>query len=380
MAKKPAGSEQVVMVGEMPPENDPLHTLDLSKTPLSARGGVVNDDEEGDGHADGIRRRSPNKGDDDAKRKFEEEEEDPEDGDADEEDAEEEEDSDEEEVSDDDDPDDDDDSDEAEARRQRNRERRQQKKRTRRQMRQRDKEYIRQLEQQNKLLDQRIAKLEQRGSESERAQIDQSIRQADTQIQQAEKALERAIERGDGKSAREASDMLYKARQTKDGLESYKKRMGQAPQSQPLDPVVQNRAQSWLSDHSWYDPQGADEDSAIVRMLDERVHAEGYDPRSQDYWDELSRRVARRLPHRFDDDEADDDDAPARRTGKRKSAARKPKLGGSGREGRSAGKNSFKLSPERIRAIKESGKWDDPAERQKAIDAYRRYDKEHGGA
>jgi hypothetical protein len=40
-----------------------------------------------------------------------------------------------------------------------------------------------------------------------------------------------------------------------------------------------------------------------------------------------------------------------------------------------AGGNEFRLSPERVRAIKEAGRWDNPTEREKMIRKYAEYDR-----
>ncbi len=47
---------------------------------------------------------------------------------------------------------------------------------------------------------------------------------------------------------------------------------------------------------------GKDEDSAIVKVIDQRLAAEGYNPATEEYWVELDNRVARRLPHRYGED------------------------------------------------------------------------------
>ena len=51
----------------------------------------------------------------------------------------------------------------------------------------------------------------------------------------------------------------------------------------------------------------------------------------------------------------------------------------SGREGNSGGStraNEFVLSPDRVRAIKDTGRWDNLAERKKMIQRYYDYDRE----
>jgi hypothetical protein len=88
---------------------------------------------------------------------------------------------------------------------------------------------------------------------------------------------------------------------------------------------------------------------------------EGYDPASEDYWDELDKRLSKRLPHRYNESY---DEAPKRRP--------KSFVTGSSREVASSGggRNSFVLAPEQVRAMKEAGMWDDPDKRAKMIKRY----------
>lgn len=147
----------------------------------------------------------------------------------------------------------------------------------------------------------------------------------------------------------------------------------------PIAPAVKRRVDEFRAAHPWYDGQGNDDDSAIVTALDARVAREGYDPAGPEYWDELKRRVAAKLPHRFKEDDADDEDEGAEDKGKRPDAAarRGPQLG-SGRSGVGAGGSvRVFVSAERRKAMEDAGIWDDPVRRAKQIKAYAQYDQDH---
>jgi hypothetical protein len=104
-------------------------------------------------------------------------------------------------------------------------------------------------------------------------------------------------------------------------------------------------------------------DSKIAKIVDEGLVADGYDPRSQEYWEELDNRLQTRLAHRYTDDS---DEKPF--VNKRPRSA----VTGSGRESAasSGGRNTFTLSADQVRAMKDAGMWEDPALRSKMIKRY----------
>lgn len=167
-----------------------------------------------------------------------------------------------------------------------------------------------------------------------------------------------------GAAVAEATEKLSQVREKLVQVEQYEraiKSQSQAPQ--PMDPQVQNNARKWTQEHPWYDPTGTDSDSRIVLTIDQTLAEEGFDPRSQDYWNELSKRVKKYLPHRASRD----------------NITRKPRsvVTGSGRDS-PPGKKVFRLSSERVKAIKDMGIWDDPVARNKMIKQYQEYDRTHG--
>lgn len=78
----------------------------------------------------------------------------------------------------------------------------------------------------------------------------------------------------------------------------------QAPQQQPMPTRVQHYANEFSKKHGdWFKPTDlADEDSQIVLALDNAVKNAGFDPSSQDYWDELEDRMRARMPERFEEE------------------------------------------------------------------------------
>ncbi|MFZ5784008.1 MAG: hypothetical protein ACOY4R_27735 [Pseudomonadota bacterium] len=70
-------------------------------------------------------------------------------------------------------------------------------------------------------------------------------------------------------------------------------RQQQQPQYQP-DPRADHFAGIFESRHPWYDPEGDDEDSVIVRAIGEKLEAEGYQAGTPLLWRELEKRVRAR--------------------------------------------------------------------------------------
>jgi len=221
-----------------------------------------------------------------------------------------------------------------------------------------------QLLKQNQELMTRLSAVESRTQGSELARIDKAIEDQEVRINYAKMKIAEATQNQDGASMTEAQDLLYEARRAHEALNNLKRQAAQ-PKRTPIqgpDPMMQRHAAAWMERNSWYDPGKNDEDSAIAFAVDERLAKEGWDPRSQEYWDELDSRLQKRLPHRYTGDEVDEP------------VVRRPRsvVTSSGKESvpNKGGRNTFVLSPEQVRAMKDAGMWDDPAMREKMIRRY----------
>jgi hypothetical protein len=149
-------------------------------------------------------------------------------------------------------------------------------------------------------------------------------------------------------------------------------------QQQNQPPPYVAAAREFLKDKPWYDATGRDEDSLIVMALDKGLTVEGrLNPNTQEYWDELDKKVRERLPHKFEDDGEDEGDqrgskGPAQRTKKGP-----PVAGGRSSSGTPG---TIVLSSERVRLLKEANLWDDPKTRARMAKKYFEYDQEHKAA
>jgi hypothetical protein len=159
--------------------------------------------------------------------------------------------------------------------------------------------------------------------------------------------------------------MWFEARRQYEALDALKRKVVQQPTQQTIqapDPALQRLASGWMQENSWYDPQGRDQDSKVALAIDQTMGEEGFDPRTPDYWSELDRRLQKMLPHRYTDDVK----------GRRAPSRPRNFVTGSSRENASSGggRNTFTLSPDQVRAMKDAGMWDDPEKRAKMIRRY----------
>lgn len=208
--------------------------------------------------------------------------------------------------------------------------------------------------------------IERRNSGSEMAQLENAKKQTAQAYNFFKDQIRIATEAGNGAAVADATEKLIQSQRKFDELTQYAnniKRQRNTPQT--LDPRLVNQAQQWMQKNSWYDPSAKDQDSDIVLKLDQRLAEEGWDPTTPQYWEELSSRVKKYLPHRASRD---------------KITSSKPRsvVTGSGREASaSSSGTTYKLSSERVQALKDAGIWDDPKQRAEAVKRFRDFDKQN---
>jgi hypothetical protein len=235
----------------------------------------------------------------------------------------------------------------------------------------RDKVELDFLRKRNDDLERRLSAQEQRAHQSDLRGFDSEIQRAVQEAEMAEKVIAKAVAAGNGEDVTQAMRYRDQAMQRAQQLQWQKQQATQAPPPQSqVDDLAMSYAKEFLKELDWYDPQGRDEDSAIVLAIDQAMAKDGYDARTEDYWDELRRRVQRRLPDKFD--------TKAGNTAPRREE-RTPRGGpavGSGKEHAPAStRKEIYISPERKQALIEAGVWDDPVLRMKYVKRYAEYDR-----
>lgn len=242
------------------------------------------------------------------------------------------------------------------------------------------------LRQQNEQLERNVSELRSRVDKSEAGSIDQRIASIQSQIKVADQVFAKAVKSGEEDDITEATNIRDRLRDTLGRLNGAKAEMARRAEESDEEPQVDSRlvhhARAWMREHKWYDPNGTDKDSRRVAAIDDRLVKEGYDPRTPEYWDELSDRVEAALPHRSEDsrngrgrDEDLDEDEERGSRGKSQ-RGRGPRFSTGGRE-RPLKKNEVYVSPERKKAMIEAGVWEDPVLRTKMLKRYASYDREN---
>jgi len=225
---------------------------------------------------------------------------------------------------------------------------------------------LQQLERQNQHLLERLSIVERKTLGSELARLDKRIEDEQNRVVFAKQKIKEAAETGNGDLMVSAQDMLVESSRNYEALANLKKRSITPQRQQTIqkpDPSLQRHANAWMSKNSWYDPTGKDPDSRRALNEDQILAEEGYDPKTPEYWEELDKRLQRVVPHRYTDNM---DEVPVR--------TQRPRnvVTGSGRESitQSGGRNTLTLSPEKVKAMKEAGLWQDPEKRARMIKRY----------
>lgn len=258
----------------------------------------------------------------------------------------------------------------------------------------------------NEQLERSTTELARRVDQLEVTTVDGRISQFKAAIRQAEATMAAAVDEKDGAANIEAQRIRDDLRDKLAQLETYKAeqeaRGGDDTDDDRKKPDarVLARTKEWLADRSWFDPARRDEDSALVGALDDALIREGrFDPATDAYWDELDRRIAKKLPHlkkkvmngreRDDgddtDDEGDDDRGGREERGARgngKGNGRERRVNGSGprfRQGgadRELGNNEVYLSRDRLEAMAEAGIELDSPQGKRLLKRYRDHDRD----
>lgn len=220
--------------------------------------------------------------------------------------------------------------------------------------------------------EQRFNSIEKRNIASDYAQIEAAISQRNDYIANAREIIKKGVAEQNGEAVAAATEAMSEARAEIQHLTRVKDNIVQAARAPaPSDPQISIHARTWAQKHSWYDPTQKDDDSSVAWAIDQKLTREGWNPRTPQYWEELDRRLSAKLPHHYK--KADDDDDDEGEEDERRSSG--SKTSGSGRESGGGSRVVYTLTPDRVRALKEAGVWEDTAERAKYVKRYIEYDK-----
>jgi hypothetical protein len=241
----------------------------------------------------------------------------------------------------------------------------------------RDKLELQFLRKRNDDLERRLGGVEQRAHQADLSQIDAQIAQARNEAEMAERVIAKAVAAGNGEDVTQAMRYRDQAMQKAQQLAQAKHQAAlQRPapkKNDGLDDMTMHFAKEFISENSWYDPSGADEDSAIVLAIDGALIRDGFKPDTEEYWDELRDRAARRLPERFGD-KSDRSPSPRQQPAQRQQRGG-PAIGSGREHAPTSTRTEVYISPERKQALVDAGVWDDPVLRMKYVKRYAEYDR-----
>ena len=234
-----------------------------------------------------------------------------------------------------------------------------------------------QLQRENEQMRRDIEQLKRNTKAEQLTRIDKGIEDANVRLEYAKMKLAEATQNQDGQAMVEAQTLWQNAQEEVRNLGVLREQADQElrrpqPPAAP-DPNISKLANRWMKRNDWYNPQGGDPDSRVAKKVDELMAAQGWNPADPDYWDELDSRLQKELPHRYNDFNDDDN-----------RGVRRPRnvVGSSGREASAAyggtNRNQFVLSPDRVRAMKEAGAWDNPERKAKMIKNFIEFDRFNG--
>ena len=164
--------------------------------------------------------------------------------------------------------------------------------------------FARQKEQENQQLAQKL-------NQMDTSYVDQYSSRVESDMAQTEAALRNAMEIGDTEAAvaaqRKMTQLAVEADRASQAKAANEKRQKQAPapsmaqQTAPQAPARPDpKAESWAQRNDWFG-----EDSAMTYAAfgihKELVEQEGIDPKSDEYYDSLDRRMKEEFPHKFKD-------------------------------------------------------------------------------
>lgn len=225
----------------------------------------------------------------------------------------------------------------------------------------------------------RVNEVEKRALANDVAAINNRLDILKRSYGNAQAAREKAMTEGNGAEFNRMDQSMRDADAEWRNLQARKAELERAPQPQREetqdrpDPRVARHIRAFTEEFPDFDPNGRDADSKVVQALDEAVLEEGFDPTTPEYWDELRDRVLDRIPEWGEAQPARKANGNGRPRPRQTIAG-----GGAGGGGDSAGDGAgFRVSKERVDALKASGKWDDLEKRAKAIKAFKKWDREH---
>lgn len=220
------------------------------------------------------------------------------------------------------------------------------------------------LREQNQLLMERVNSIEGSVRSQTEERLDHRLSEAQREVQTADAIIARAVEAGNGEDVVTAMRLKEEAQNKVLQLAAAKQQAAQ-PSHQGPDPRIASLAREWAAANPWFDASGRTEESAIALAIDRVLPNEGYDPRSVEYYEELTRRLNNRIGN----------PNPPERTQETTAKRKAPPQGTVSQHAPTSTRKQVYVTPERKQAMMDAGYWDDVALRNQMLKEYAAYDK-----
>lgn len=220
------------------------------------------------------------------------------------------------------------------------------------------------LREQNQLLMERVNSIEGSVRSQTEERLDHRLHEAQREVQTADAIIARAVEAGNGEDVVTAMRLKEEAQNKVLQLAAAKQQAAQ-PSHQGPDPRIASLAREWAAANPWFDASGRTEESAIALAIDRVLPNEGYDPRSVEYYEELTRRLNNRIGN----------PNPPERTQETTAKRKAPPQGTVSQHAPTSTRKQVYVTPERKQAMMDAGYWDDVALRNQMLKEYAAYDK-----
>ena len=150
--------------------------------------------------------------------------------------------------------------------------------------------------------------LAQQQSTTSKEALERNVEQATTGITTTLTDLERAVEDGNTKEQVRLTEQLTDQKAEKIRSEISLQDLSESGNLQPfsdkvdVDSANESLADKWTEGKSdWYKRDGFERQTRVANRIDREVFQDGFDPKTQEYFDELDLRLKEKLPDLFDD-------------------------------------------------------------------------------
>jgi len=147
-----------------------------------------------------------------------------------------------------------------------------------------------------------LAQAQQRANTLDKHYVTEASGRINSQLAIVEANLQDAVERGDGKAAVEAQKMLAQLVLQQDRMATAAARtaapqQSYTPPAAPAAPKPSPKAEEWADKNEWF---GSDQTMTYAAFgIHNQLKEEGFDLSSDEYYDELNRRIRKEFPHKF---------------------------------------------------------------------------------